>query len=67
MWYQVMYVCVLSLSLFPPYRDLQKNIHIIYKVSETRLFINAYKSNISLYMQEWYEKKKKKKKKKIER
>ena len=46
-----------SLFLFPPYRDLQKNIHIIYKVSETRLFINAYKSNISLYMQEWYEKK----------
>ena len=46
-----------SLSLFPPYRDLQNNIHIIYKVSETRLFINAYKSNISLYMQEWYEKK----------
>ena len=26
----------LSLSLFPPYRDLQKNTHIIYKVSENK-------------------------------
>ena len=32
--YKVYNLRMLSLSLFPPYRDLQKNIHIIYKVSE---------------------------------
>ena len=55
----------LSLSLFPPFRDLQENIHIyiyiyIYiRYQKTRLLIKEYKSNLSLYMHDWYGKEKK--------
>ena len=38
-----------SLSLFPPYRDLQKNIHIIYKVSENKTIYKCIQKVIYHY------------------